>query len=77
MKCPYFDSELVPGYIHGTSRLINYTLKWLREDLNPTLYNLELNGIKLGHYGIHTEPKVKSYRCIKCNKIIIDLNDQF
>lgn len=51
-------------------------LKWLREGLNPTLYNLELNGIKLGHYGVNTEPKVKSYRCMKCNKIIIDLNDQ-
>ena len=77
MKCPYCGSDLVPGYIHGTSRPINYSLKWLRGGLKPTLFNLELNGIKLGHYGVNTEWKVKSYRCIKCNKIIIDLNDQF
>lgn len=76
MKCPYCGSNLVSGYIYGANRPVNHSLKWLREDLNPSLYNLELNGIKLGHYGVNIEPKVKGYRCMKCNKIIIDLNQQ-
>ncbi len=69
MKCPYCHEEMELGYIKS-SRLIQWgtdkELGYVGNDLN--LVKQTWKGMFNGHF-------VESYRCSKCNKIIISLEE--
>lgn len=69
MECPYCNGEMIKGYIYGD----NYKMKWLPEDKGLFLGIWAKGGIGLGEVGWVGRPKIKSYMCKNCNKIIIDV----
>ncbi len=73
MNCPYCGKELIVGYIYGGSYGVNHSLRWLPETMEPTLANLELESETISTNRFSSQPKVKSYKCNSCRKMIIDL----
>lgn len=66
LKCPYCKSDLVEGFIGGQ----RYFLKWYDKDISfVEKYTIMGGEIVCGC------SRIKSYRCINCNKIIIDLDE--
>jgi len=75
MNCPYCGKELIAGFIYGGSYGVNHSLRWLPVTKEPTLASLELDSITLSKKGFLSQPKVKSYKCDYCKKMIIDLDE--
>lgn len=68
MQCPYCGKEMVKGYIYGD----RYRLKWLPEDKKLLMGIWANGGVSLGTAGILGRPKVETYMCESCKKLIID-----
>ena len=75
MNCPYCGKELITGYIYGGSYGVNHSLRWLPDIKEPTLATLELESEVLSKDKFLSQPKVKSYKCNYCRKMIIDLDE--
>ncbi|MDF2839348.1 MAG: hypothetical protein K0Q99_119 [Clostridia bacterium] len=75
MNCPYCTKELIPGFIYGGSYGVNHSLRWLPETKMPTLAALELDSELLSTNKLASQPRVKSYKCIHCNKMVINLDE--
>ena len=69
MICPYCNMEMDAGYIDQTD--FRYPLQWYPAKREVGLFGGRKRSIKLTYGGT-----VKSYRCGRCRKIIID-EDQF
>lgn len=74
-KCPYCQEELIHGYIKTNREVITWSPDSKQKPMFTTLWHVYENEIKLGEYGFFKGGKVSAYRCSKCNKIIIDIND--
>ena len=72
MLCPYCRKEMIKGVILGD----RYQLKWMPED-KKLLLGIWANGsIPLGKGGgLVGRPKVVSYLCEDCGKMVIDLQE--
>jgi len=75
MSCPYCGKEMLPGFIYGGSYGVNHSLRWLPENKKPTLAALELEAETISKSTFSSQPKAKCYKCVYCNKIIIDLDE--
>jgi len=73
MDCPYCRHTLEPGFIYGD----RYKMKWLVETkkLFLGIFAWGSQSIQYQTRGLFSRPKIKSYKCSNCNKMIIDLND--
>lgn len=74
MNCPYCGNELISGFIYGGSFGVNHSLRWLPVTKEPTLANLELESEILSENRFASQPKVKTYKCNCCRKMIINLD---
>lgn len=70
MDCPHCKKEMVKGYLYGES----YKLKWLPEDKKLT-FGYAIDSLALESSSYWGRQSVKAYRCMECNKLIIDIND--
>lgn len=75
MNCPYCGKELIAGFIYGGSYGVNHSLRWLPEAKEPTLEVLELEAEMLSTNRFFSQPRVKSYKCVSCKKMIINLEE--
>ena len=73
MNCPFCNEEMRNGYIYGD----RYPLKWLPEKKNLVLGLWAMGGDTLGEGGFVDRPRVKANKCNACNKLIIDLNEEY
>jgi len=66
LECPYCKSDLIEGYIDSG----RYVFKWHNNDMKLIEKITVFGGETLS-----VNPRIKSYRCKNCNKIIVDLNE--
>ncbi len=73
MNCPYCRQTLESGFIYGD----RYKMKWLEETkkLFLGIFALGSRVIQYENRNLFGRPKIKSYLCPNCNKMIIDLNE--
>ena len=73
MKCPYCNTEMILGYIQCRDGV--YWSKWKR--LIAALPALDESAVLLSFKNrVFSISAAKAYRCIKCNKIIIDYDKE-
>lgn len=70
MECPYCKREMVKGYLYGES----YKLKWLPAD-KKLVFGYAIGALALESGSYWGRQSAKAYRCLDCNKLIIDIND--
>lgn len=74
LDCPYCATELTPGFIFSN----NQNLRWFPKHQSTLSLLFPLTGrtISKQEYEIG-KPKVKTYYCPECNKMVIDLNENW
>lgn len=71
MQCPYCGKDMVKGTILGD----RYQLKWMPEDKGLLLGIWAHGSVALGKGGgLIGRPKVESFFCESCKKMVIDLD---
>lgn len=72
-NCPFCNQPLPIGYIKTSGEVISWSSNKKIKSLISTRWSVEENDIKLGKFKFLIDgARVKSYRCDKCKKIIID-----
>ena len=74
MTCPYCGKEMEAGYFHGSKEY-----KWVKEN-GPSKRERPMGtaftvGRRVGQYSMWGVT-LKGFRCEKCGKIVIDVNNQ-
>ena len=72
MNCPYCNKEMVSGALYADS----YRPTWLTDRQGLAYGLFATGGEPIGKRSWFAPSKIKAARCMTCDKIIIDLNDQ-
>jgi len=67
--CPYCGDPLIEGYLLGDK----LPIQWLPKDKKLFLGIWAKGGLPLSKRNLLKHPQVEGLRCVKCDKIIIDL----